>query len=342
MGKQGLVTSAQGYGCMGLSAFYGAAVENEQANGVLRKAFDLGVRHFDTAEVYAGKNAAGEPVHNEQVVGAWLKTLSPEERKEVSFATKYMPYTDDKKPCTLDIVRKTLEASLARLGEPSVDLYYLHRCPGIEAVKSFAEACKVLIAEGKIKYYGLSEATPEEIRAAHSIQPLTAVQQEWSIVVRNLEKDIRPVCEELGIAIVAYSPLARGLASGLVKTDEDWSKIGNEGGAKGGFQSMCPYLQGDSLKSNVARLAGLESVAGKRGLPASQVSLAWLHRHGGDMVFPIPGTTKVANVETNAGAVALAADLSQEEMNAIGAQGELVGDRYPAQMQGMCFEQKNY
>lgn len=240
MGKQGFKTSMQGYGCMGLTAFYGAALEYEDGVKVLEKAYELGVTHFDSAEMYAGKNAAGEDRHNEVLLGKFLKKVG---RDKVTFATKYFPGDEVKQACSEETVRATVEASLQRLEEPSIDLYYLHRIPSMDGLKSWMTTAKKLVEEGKIKYLGISEATPEEIRVAHAIHPLTAVQQEWSLVVRNLEKDLVPTCRELGIAIVAYSPLCRGLTSGLVKKPEDWSKIGREGGAATGFQSMTPYLQ---------------------------------------------------------------------------------------------------
>merc|ERR1712194_185132 len=175
--------------------------------------------------------AAGEDRHNETLVGKFLKKVG---RDKVTFATKYFP-SPEKAACTEEQVRAAVDASLARLEEKSIDLYYLHRIPGMDGLKSWMEAAKKLVEEGKIKYLGLSEATPEEIEAAHAIHPLTAVQQEWSLVVRNLEKDVVPVCKKLGIGVVAYSPLARGLTSGLVKKEEDWKNIGNEGGAANGF-----------------------------------------------------------------------------------------------------------
>ena len=327
---------------MGLTMAYGPALPEEQAFQILNTAFANGIRHFDTAEVYAGKNAAGEDKHNEVCVGAWLKTLSEADRASVSVATKYFPMGEEKAACTDAVIRSTLDASLDRLGVKSVDLYYLHRVPNIDAAKSFATTCKALVAESKIKYWGMSEATEAEIRAAHAIFPLTAIQQEWSLVVRNLERDLLPVCKELGIAVVAYSPLARGLTSGSVKKDEDWAKIGNPGEANR-FQTICPYLTGDHLTTNVARLSGLEAQASKLNVSPAQLSLAWLHRTGGDIVFPIPGSTKSANVISNAHAVALSAKLSDETVNAIHATSadlDVAGARYPAGFDPMCYEKK--
>ena len=330
---------------MGLTAFYGAALEDEDGLKVLEKAYELGVTHFDTAEIYAGKNKAGEDRHNEALVGQFLKKVG---RDKVTFATKYFPGTPEKQECSESAVRQALQASLDRLGVDSVDLYYLHRVPSLAAVKSWMSACKKLVEEGKIKYLGLSEATPEEIRAAHAIHPLTAVQQEWSLVVRNLEKDVVPVCRELGIAIVAYSPLARGLTSAMVKKEEDWVKIGNGGGAATGFQSQCPYLQGANLAENIKTLAPLEEQAALLGVSPATLSLTWLHAQGED-VFPIPGTTKITNLENNVAAAQLAVSMSAQTpehfqglMEKIGPKNakNTAGDRYPAAFHMLSFESK--
>jgi len=330
----------QGYGCMGLTAFYGAALEEAAGVAVLEAAYKLGVTHFDTAEAYAGKNAAGEDRHNEALLGAFLKKVG---RDKVTFATKYFP-GGDKVSCTEAQVRGAVDASLARLGEPNIDLYYLHRIPSKEGLVSFMETCKKLVAEGKIKYVGLSEATSEEIRMANAIHPLTAVQQEWSLIVRNLEAELVPTCKELGISIVAYSPLCRGLTSALVKKDEDWSKIGNEGGAAKGFQRMTPHLNGENLEKNVKLLEPLEEEAVKLGVTPAELSLAWLHCHGGDLVFPIPGTTKPANLEKNVNGAKLSLTLSAEVVAKVGAPTAsgtaLSGERYPEQIQKLSFESR--
>jgi len=338
MGKQGLMASMQGYGCMGLSAFYGPALPEEEGIKVLEKALELGVTHFDTAEIYVGKNAAGEESHNEVLVGKFLNKVG---RDKVTFATKYFPSDETKSSFSDEIIRATLDASLQRLGQTSVDLYYLHRVPSMEGLQKWMTACKKLVEEGKIKYLGISEATVEEIRAAHAIHPLTAVQQEWSLVVRNLEKDLVPTCRELGIAIVAYSPLCRGLTSGLVKKQEDWSKIGNEGGAATGFQTMTPHLSGDNLTENVKMLAPLEEEAARLDVTPSQLSLAWVHAQGED-VFPIPGTTKVKNLESNVGAAHLALKLDPAVLTKVGPKEapELAGNRYPDGIQQLSFESK--
>jgi len=340
MGSQGMMASMQAYGCMGLTAFYGPSMPDEEGVAVLEKALELGVTHFDTAEMYRGQDAEGNDKINEELVGKFAAKVG---RDKITVATKYMPMGDDAKVvCAPEAVRSSLEASLANLGMDFVDLYYLHRIPGGDGLKNWMEAAKELVAEGKVKYLGLSEATPDQIKTAHQISPLTAVQQEWSMLIRNLEADVVPTCRELGIAIVAYSPLCRGMTSGLVKKQDDWAKIGNRSGAATGFQSMCPHITGDNLSKNAVLLEPLEAKAAELGVSASQLSLAWVQAQGED-VFPIPGTTKIKNLESNLGATKLAleqpAELFAELGNAVDFK-QVSGDRYPEQFMPMCYEKR--
>lgn len=201
---------------------------------------------------------------------------------------------------------------------------------------------KALVQEGKIKYVGISEATPDEIRRAHAIHPLSAVQQEWSLIIRNLEEDVVPTCRELGIGVVAYSPLCRGFTSALVKSNEDWTKIGNEGGAAAGFQAICPHLTGDNLSSNASLLAPLEVAAAEAGVTAAQLSLAWLQAQGED-VFPIPGTTKVANLESNVKGAGLALTLDKGIFDKLSVDVDykkVAGERYPEGRIEACYDKK--
>lgn len=329
----------QGYGCMGLTSFYGTALDDEPALAVLQKAFELGVTHFDTAEMYQGKDSAGNHKTSEELVGKFAAAVGTD---KITVATKYWP-GGEKAECTAEMVRSSLEASLQRLGMDCVDLYYLHRIPSDEGLKSWMEAAKELVRDGKCKYLGLSEATPAQIRIAHEIHPLTAVQQEWSLLVRNLEADIVPTCRELGIGIVAYSPLCRGFTSAVVKSPEDWSKIGNEGGAATGFQSSCPHLSGDNVTENAKLLAPLEAKAAEMAVSPAQLSLAWVQFQGAD-VFPIPGTTKIANLESNVAAAKIALELPGETAEALGAGVDWTkvrGDRYPEGIMAMCYESKS-
>mmetsp|Transcript_372 Transcript_372/g.831 ORF Transcript_372/g.831 Transcript_372/m.831 type:complete len:353 (-) Transcript_372:571-1629(-) len=339
LGSQGLKVTMQGFGCMGLTAFYGKPVALEVGLEVLDKAYELGVRFFDTAEIYQSK--VGEKVlYNETLVGKWLAKGGKE---DVVVATKYWPLGSEKSKCTEESVREAVKASAERLGVDCIDLYYLHRVPPDEgALESFMKTMKALVAEGKVKYVGLSEATPEEIRFAHAIQPVTAVQQEWSMLIRNLEEELVPACREMGIGIVAYSPLCRGFTSALVKKPEDWSKIGNEA-AGGSFQSICPHLSADNVEVNAALLAPLEAAAAQAGVTAAQMSLAWVHSRGDD-VFPIPGTTKIANLESNVQGAHLALKTPKSVFDQLGQDVDhtkVSGDRYPEARLQFTFEARS-
>lgn len=295
LGKQGMMAGMQGYGCMGLTAFYGKPVSDEQGVAVMQKAFDLGVTMFDTAEVYVQK-IGDKKYYNEELVGKFAAKVG---RDKIQIATKYMP-GGPKQACSSRNLKDSVARSLQLLGTDYIDLYYLHRVPDEPGIlEAWMTSAKELVAEGKVKYLGLSEATPDEIRRAHAIHPLTAIQQEYSLLVRSLEASVVPVCRELGIAIVAYSPLCRGFATAKVKKADDWAKIGNEGGAKGGFQEQAvPMLAGDNIEKNAALLAPVEVAAEKNGATPSQVSLAWVQAQGDD-IFPIPGTTKIENLTSN-------------------------------------------
>jgi len=339
MGSQGMMSSPQGYGCMGLTAFYGKATPEDAALEVLQKAYDLGVTHFDTAEMYTGKDEDGNTLYNETLVGKFAAKVG---KDKISVATKYFP-TPDKAECTEEQVRSSLDASLKNLGYDCVDLYYLHRIPKSEdnkGLKSWMEAVKQLVSEGKVKYVGLSEATPAQIKIAHAIHPITAVQQEWSLITRNLEADVVPTCRELGIAIVVYSPLCRGFTSGKVKTNEDWDKIGSGVDGAPKFQLMCPHLSGDNLEANAGLLSPLEKAAAAQDVAPSELSLAWVQAQGPD-VFPIPGTTKIVNLESNVKAVKLSNSIDTSVFKALGESvdfKQVQGNRYPDMFMPMSYE----
>eukprot|EP00747_Dinoflagellata_sp_TGD_P183240 gnl/TRDRNA2_/TRDRNA2_37982_c0_seq1.p1 gnl/TRDRNA2_/TRDRNA2_37982_c0~~gnl/TRDRNA2_/TRDRNA2_37982_c0_seq1.p1 ORF type:complete len:349 (+),score=74.01 gnl/TRDRNA2_/TRDRNA2_37982_c0_seq1:77-1123(+) len=340
MGKQGLMCSMQGYGTMGLAAFYGPALDDDAAVAILQKAYDGGVTHFDSAEMYTGQDANGNPKSTDEYLGMFMKKVG---RDKITVASKYMPMgSDGKVACDEQEVRNSLDAILKRMDIQCLDLFYLHRIASDEGLIKWMQASKKLVEEGKVKYLGLSEATPAQIKAAHAIHPLTAVQQEWSLLIRNLEAEVVPTCRELGIAIVAYSPLVRGMASGLVNTADDWSKIGNQGGAATGFQSMCPYTSGDNVAPNATLLKPLTNKAQELGVSPAQLAIAWVQAQGED-VFPIPGTTKPANLECNIGAAKLALTLSKDVTDSLSNSidyTKVQGDRYPEFLMPMCFEKK--
>lgn len=316
LGSQGLRTTAQGLGCMGMSFFYkdttGTHAGEEDSIATIHRAKELGVTFLDTSDVYG-------PFTNEELVGRAIKG----EREQYTIATK----------CGIVIegggmrwdgsrahVRAACEASLKRLGIDCIDLYYLHRVdPNTPVAETFAEM-KALVDEGKVKYVGISEAGPEDIRAAHAVCPLTAVQLEWSLWTRDAEVDLVPVCRELGIGIVAYSPLGRGMLTGAFSKPEDIPE--------GDWRRTTPRFAGDAFAKNLELVNAVKAIAQRKGCTAGQLALAWVHAQGED-VFPIPGTRRIKYLEENVGA--LGVTLSPEELQELEAacpHDKVVGDRY--------------
>jgi len=304
LGKQGLVCSAQGFGAMGLTAFYGNAVSDDHVVTVLKRCLELGINFIDTAEVYQAKQSDGTILFNESVLG---KAMSIIGREKFVICSKHYPRQGLKNK---DDLRKTIfeacNASLKRLQVDTIDLYYLHRMYASpiqieDVIEVFAE----LVGEGKIKYLGLSEAPPNFIRRAHAIHPISAIQQEWSLIARDLEAkgSVVDTCRELGIGIVPYSPVARGFLSGQFqdKTPSDW-------------RASVPYLLEENRGGNIQVIRNVEALAKGKDLTLSQLSLAWVMNQGDDVV-PIPGTTKIKHLEENAMAVKV--NLTKEEMNTI-------------------------
>lgn len=313
LGSQGLKASALGYGAMGLTAFYGAPVDDDQGVAVMKKMYELGINLIDTAEAYRCMKD-GKMVTNEALVGKAVKEIG---RGNVVISTKHAPHGWEKlfmmlqgqkveltKPEELrDVIRKSCEDSLKELDVDCIDLYYLHRMyqPPI-TIEQVMEVFKELVQEGKIKYVGLSEAPPDYIRRAHAIHPITAIQQEWSLIARDLEEEggIVDTCRELGIGIVPYSPVARGFLSGQHqdKPAEDW-------------RASVPFMKAENLAENSAVVKEIEAMATAKGITLSQLSLAWVCNQGKD-VFPIPGTTKIPHLEDNAASAKV--ELTQDEM----------------------------
>lgn len=312
-----LEVSPIGFGCMGLTAFYGDRTDDVKALEVLREAYDRGVRHFDTAQVYASKDKNGTTHYNEELVGKFLKSLSAEERESVSVATKFYPM-NAKREFKFDeehFVKATKE-SLKRLGVECIDLYYFHRifpekvCP----LDVWMGAAVKLVKDGLVKRIGLSEASADVIRAANKIHPITCVQQEWSLFARDLEKSIVPTCKELNIGIICYSPIGRGFLAGSFAKKEDrptdWRKD-------------IPYLSEENIEKNFKILNELKEKAKAKGCTVGQLCLAWLIAQGG---VPIPGTTKIKHVVDNCGAVFVS--LNAEEIAELGKLGDqVVGER---------------
>jgi aryl-alcohol dehydrogenase-like predicted oxidoreductase len=323
LGKSGLKVSALGLGCMGMSFSYGAPKDEGEMITLMHKAVDLGITFFDTAEVYG-------PWINEELVG---KALSPM-REKVVIATKFgFNCVPGGAPATQTVnsrpehIKQVADASLKRLNIDCIDLFYQHRVDPDVPIEDVAGAVKDLIAAGKVKHFGLSEAGASTIRRAHAVQPVAALQSEYSLWFRRPESEIIPLLEELGIGLVPYSPLGKGFLTGAMNTD---TKI-----ADNDFRSKLPRFTPQAMKANQAFVDLLTDLAAQKQATPAQVALAWILAQKQWMV-PIPGTTKLSRLEENIGAATLqltAADLHaiQEGADAITPEG----DRYPAHVEAM-------
>ncbi|KAM0045004.1 putative perakine reductase [Helianthus debilis subsp. tardiflorus] len=295
LGSQGLLVSAQGLGCMGMSGNYGPPKPEPDMIKLIHHAIDSGVTFLDTSDFYG-------PHTNEILIGKALKEKGL--REKVQIATKFGIRWIDGKPDVCGdpaYVRSACEASLKRLQVDCIDLYYIHRIDIRVPIEVTMGELKKLVEEGKVKYVGLSEASASTIRRAHAVHPVTAVQNEWSLWSRDLEDEIIPTCRELGIGIVPYSPIGRGfLASGLNLVDNL---------IEGDVRKSIPRFQ--NMDHNKTIFERVNEMATRKGCTAAQLALAWVHHQGTDVV-PIPGTTKLENFNQNVGA--LSVKLTPEEM----------------------------
>ena len=315
LGGQGLRVSKQGLGCMGMSAFYGSDDEKESV-ATLERALELGVTFWDTAEMY-GQGA------NEELIARVLG----DRRDQVVLATKFgvIPDPDspeDRSKRVMDgspaNVRRSVEASLRRLGTDHIDLFYQHRPDENTPIEETVGALAEQIQAGKIRYYGLSEVTPDLIRRAHATHPLTAVQSEYSLWTRENVEELLPVQRELGIGTVAYSPLGRGFLTGRFRSPADFGE--------GDFRSVNPRFAQEAFDANMRIVDVVKEVAAARGATPAQVALAWVHSRGDDVV-PIPGTRRVSRLEENAGA--LDVTLTAEDLERLEPLSQqVVGARY--------------
>lgn len=316
LGKSGLEVSAIGFGCMGLSFGYGPPQEKQKAITLIRDAFESGVTFFDTAEVYG-------PFTNEEIVGEALAPI----RDEVVIATKFgfengdSTKGMDSRP---ERIRIVADASLERLRTDRIDLFYQHRVDPKVPMEDVAGTVKDLIRAGKVKHFGLSEAGVQSIRRAHAVQPVAALESEYSMWWREPEAELLPTCEELGIGFVPFSPLGRGFLTG--KIDE------NTAFAKGDFRNLVPRFSPEARKANQALVDRIGSIAATNQATPAQIALAWLLAQK-PWIVPIPGTTKLHRLKENVGAASV--ELTADDLRLIEqalAEVEVQGARYPAHL----------
>ena len=318
LGRAGLEVSAIGLGCMGLSYGYGPATDKQQAIALIRGAVERGVTLFDTAEIYG-------PFTNEELVGEALAPF----RRQVVIATKFGFKIVEGKQAGLDSrpvhIREVVEGSLKRLKTDVIDLLYQHRVDPNVPIEDVAGTVKQLIHQGKVRHFGLSEAGARTIRRAHAIQPITALQSEYSLWWRDPEREILPTLQELGIGMVPYSPLGRGFLTGAINDDTQFDA--ND------FRNILPRFTPEGRKANQTLVDTLRQLAERKGVTPAQIALAWLLAQK-PWIVPIPGTTKVHRLEENLAAADV--QLTREELRDIDStvsRINLQGDRYPAELQ---------
>ena len=314
LGGAGPEVSAIGLGCMGMSAFYGSADEGE-ATRTIRRALDLGCDFLDTSDMYG-------PHTNEELVGRAIAGR----REEVFLASKFgITLEGDPPRRSIDgspgYVRSACEGSLRRLGVDHIDLYYQHRVDPGTPIEETVGAMAELVEQGKVRYLGLSEASAATIRRAHAVHPITAVQSEYSLWTRDVEDEVLPALEELGIALVAYSPLGRGFLSGRFNSPDELDE--------GDFRRYGPRFTGENLEHNRELAGRVRELAAERSITPGQLALAWV-LHRGEEIVPIPGTKRVSYLEENLAAAEIA--LSEQEVQQIAeAIPAPAGERYDAQ-----------
>ena len=323
LGKSSLEVSAIGLGCMGMSWSYGPAKDKKEMTALLHAAVERGVTFFDTAEVYG-------PLANEELVGEVLAPF----RNQVVIATKFgwkAAPGDEVRWSLLDSrpehIRRVVEGSLKRLRVEAIDLYYQHRVDPEVPIEDVAGAVKDLIHQGKVKHLGLSEAAAATIRRAHAVQPVSAVQSEYSLWFRNPEKEVLPTLEELGIGFVPYSPLGKGFLTGKIEENAKFDSTD--------FRSILPRFAPEALKANQAFVNLLHQIAQRKKATPGQIALAWLLAQK-PWIVPIPGTTKLHRLEENIGATAV--ELTRDDLRDIEIAASRItvhGARYPEAIEQM-------
>ena len=325
LGRSNLEVSAIGLGCMGMSFSYGPPKDKQEMVSLIRSAVERGVTFFDTAEVYG-------PYINEELVGEALAPF----RGQVVIATKFGWKIDPKVERGLagldsrpEQIKRVADASLKRLKVEAIDLFYQHRVDPEVPIEDVAGAVKDLIHEGKIKHFGLSEAAAKTIRRAHAVQPVTAVQSEYSLWWRRPEEEVLPMLEELGIGFVPYSPLGKGFLTGKINEDTRFERSD--------FRSQLPRFTPEALSTNQALVDLLGRIANRKKATPAQIALAWLLAQK-PWIVPIPGTTKPARLEENLGAVAVELSASDlREIESAASQISIQGARYPESMERITY-----
>ncbi len=311
LGTQGLEVSRQGLGCMGMSDFYGPG-DDDESSATIHRALELGVTFFDTSDMYG-------PHTNEVLVG---KALAGR-RDEAVIATKFGIVRDPDDPTKRAVngrpeyVRQSCDGSLARLGVDHIDLYYQHRVDPDTPIEETVGAMGELVALGKVRFLGLSEAAPETIRRAHAVHPISALQTEYSVWSRDPEREIHPTLRELGVGFVPYSPLGRGFLTGTMRSLDDLDELD--------FRRYQPRFQGVNLADNIAIVEVVDQLAAAKGCTPGQVALAFVHAAGLD-VAPIPGTKRRTYLEENV--AALDVELTEEDLAILDTVAPAKGDRY--------------